>query len=353
MLDDHIFGIFKAIVTDISCFEKTGKIKTRISAFNNGASPKDLINGYDSESFSELISRDVLTDIMLPFGGGTDYGMFKLPQVNSTGLVAFINGSKSNPIWIGATANSNIDSDNNIVKLDFPSDNNNNEPAIYYDNGIVFNMNDPNSFIIKTKTNKLDDYTKPETMVWSNNPVENSLIMNSAKLSLYHRVDDNTYHEFILDNGGDDNEGTVTLGYVVSENEFKRVSFDDSTITIRNKAGDIEAEMILDDEGGIYITAFDDNGSKSPETEGSRVGTSIELTPASINLKSGHSQISMSRNIDYNNENVTITTSNLQVLAKNISFGSSGYSLVVSPSPNLNFTLEDGSMLTTANNIRV
>lgn len=353
MLDDQLFGIFRAIVTDISCFEKTGKIKTRISAFNSGASPKDLINGYDSDSFSDLISRDVLTDIMLPFGGGTDYGMFKLPQVNSTGLVAFINGSKSNPIWIGATANTLTDKDNNLIQLDFPSDKDNNNPAIYYDNGIVFNMNDSNSFIIKTKTNKLDDYTKPETMVWSNNPVENSMIMNSAKLSFFHRVDDDTYQEFVLDNGdGKENQGSIKLGYVVSENEFKRVTFDDSTITIRNKSGDVEAEMILNDSGDIYITAFDDSLAKDPSS-GTRIGTSIELTPASINLKSGHSQISMSRNVDYNNENVTITTSNLQVLAKNISFGSSGYSLVVSPSPNLNFTLEDGSMLTTANNIRV
>ena len=353
MIEDHLFGIFRAIVTDISCFEKTGKIKTRISAFNSGSTPKDLVNGYDSDSFADIISRDILTDIMMPFGGGADYGMFKLPQVNSTGLVAFIDGSTSNPIWIGATAKANTDSDYNIVQLDFPSDNDNNEPAIYYDNRIVYNLNDSNSFIIKTKTNKLDDYTKPETMEWVNNPVENSLIMNSAKFSIFHRVDDDTYQEFILDNGTDNSEGTVKIGYVVSDEEFKRITFDDNTITIRNKSGDIEAEMILNDEGNIYITAFDSDGSKVPGKEGSRVGTSIEMTPASIELNTGHSHISMSRNIDLNKENITITTSNLQVLAKNISLGSSGYSLVASPNSHLNFTLEDGSMLTTINNITV
>lgn len=351
MLNEQLFGIFKAIVTDISCFEKTGKIKTRISAFNGGSSPRDLVNGYDSDAFADLISRDILTDIMLPFGGGADYGMFKLPQVNSVGLVAFINGSKSNPVWIGATANSTFDSDNNLIQLDFPSDKDNNEPAIYYDNGVVFNMNDANSFVIKTKTNKLDDYSKPETMVWSNNPVENSMIMNSSKLSFYHRVDDDTYQEFILDNGTDKTEGSITLGYVVNDEDFKRVTFDDDTITVRNKSGYVEAKMVLDDDGGIYITAFDD--SAGDPSSGTRVGTSISLSPASITLESGHSKIAMARNIDINNENMTITTSNLQILAKNISFGSSGYSVVVSPSPNLNFTLEDGSMLTTANNIRV
>lgn len=351
-MNDQIFGIFRAIVTDISCFEKTGKIKTRISAFNSGSCPKDLIDGYDSDLFADVISRDILTDIMMPFGGGTDYGMFKLPQVNSTGLVAFINGSKANPIWIGATSNSSVDDDNNIIGLDFPSDNNNNEPAIYYNKGIVFNFDDPNSFVIKTKTNKLDDYTKPETMVWSNNPVENSMIMNSAKLAFYHRVDEDTYHEFILDNGDDDSQGSVTLGYTISEDEFKRVTFNDDTITIRNKSGDVEAKMVLDDDGSIYITAFDENGNKNA-SQGTMVGASIELTPASISLKSGHSIISMSRNIDLSKESVSITTNNLQILAKNISLGSSGYSLVASPNPNLNFTLTDGSTLVTTNNIRV
>lgn len=350
--DQKLFGIFRAIVTDISPFSKTGKIKTRISAFNSGSCPKDLVNGYDSDLFADIISRDILTDIMMPFGGGTDYGMFKLPQVNSTGLVAFINGSKSNPIWIGATANSDVDDDNNIIGLDFPSDKNNNEPAIYYDDETVFNFDDSNSFVIKTKTNKLDDYTNPETMVWSNNPVENSIIMNSAKMSFYHRIDNDTYHEFVLDNGDNNNQGSIRLGYTVSEEEFKRVTFDDNTITIKNKSGDVEAEMILSDDGGIYITAFDDAGSNDP-SQGTRVGASIELTPASINLKSGHSIISMARNIDLNKESVSITTNNLQVLAKNISFGSSGYSLVASPNPNLNFTLTDGSTLVTTNNIRV
>ena len=353
MLDDQLFGIFRAIVTDISCFEKTGKIKTRISVFNSGTCPKNLVNGYDSDLFADVISRDILTDIMLPFGGGSDYGMFKLPQVNSVGLVAFVNGSKSNPIWIGATANSNTDDDNNIIGLDFPSDRNNEEPAIYYDNKIVFNFDDPNSFIIKTKTNKLDDYTKPETMIWSNNPVENSMIMNSAKLAFYHRINDEAYHEFVLDNGEDSEKGdtgSISLGYTFSEDEFRRVIFNKDTITIKNKSGDTEAEMILDKDGGIYITAFDDSGDAST---GTRIGASIELTSASINLKTGHSTISMARNIDLNKESVSIVTNNLQVLAKNISLGSSGYSLVASPNPNLNFTLTDGSTLVTTNNIRV
>ena len=80
---------------------------------------------------------------------------------------------------------------------------------------------------------------------------------------------------------------------------------------------------------------------------------SSNITTHSVNIDAGNSRITMSRNIDKTKDKMTIKTSKLQITADDISFGSSGYSLVASPNPNLNFTLEDGSMLTTANNIRV
>ena len=353
LINEQIFGIYKAIVTDVSCFEQTGKIKTRISVFNNGASPSDLINGYDSDEFAHVISRDMLTDIMLPFGGGYDYGMFKLPPVNSVGLVAFIDAAQTSPVWLGATANSIRNSDNRVVQLDFPSDRDNNKPAIYYDDSNetpVFNFDDPNSFIIKTKTNELNDYTTPETMVWSNNPVENSFVLNSSKARLYHRIDDDTYQEFVLDSGDEKNSGSISMTYTVSEEEYKKVSVDDDSVLIRNKNGNITAQIILDDEGGVLINSFEEGAGNN--ITGSTIDASIKITPASIALVAGHSKISMNRNINENNEKITISANNLQIDARNVSFGSSGYSFVVSPNSNLAFTLEDGSMLTTANNIR-
>lgn len=352
-MEDLLYGVYRAIVTDTSCFEQTGKIKTRISAFNNGAVTKDLINGYDSDSFDDITSRDILTDIMLPFGGGYDYGMFKLPQVNSVGLVAFIDASKTSPIWIGSTANSIVNRENNVVQLDFPSDKDNEKPVIYSDDSekAVFNMDDKNAFIIKTKKNELDDLSHPETMVWSNNPVENSFILSSTKARIYHRIDDDSYQEFVLENNPNKKAGTIGISYVVSEDEYKKLEANENQVLIKNKNDDITAQIILDDKGYLYINAFEDNAGN--KNTGSRIETSIELTPASINIKAGHSRISMNRNINENNEKITISANNIQIDSRNISFGSSGYSLVVSPNPNLNLTLQDGTMLTTASNIRV
>lgn len=352
----QIFGIYRAIVTDTSCFETTGKIKTRISVFNGGGVSKDLVNGYNAEIFSESISRDLLTDIMMPFGGGYDYGMFKLPQINAVGLVAFIDASRTKPIWLGSTANQILNNENQVVQLDFPSDQNNGKPAIYYDdyeNEPKFNLKDENSFIINTKTNTLRDLTNPDTMVWSNNPVENSFVLNSAKASLYHRVNDKAYQEFVLYNGDKENKtpGAISMLYTVSDTEYKSVSASENGIFIKDKNENRIAQLIFNDEGEIFINSVQENRGTA-NTGGTRVEAIIKLTPASIELIAGNSRISMNRNIDQNKEKITINATNLQINAKKISFGNSGYSFVVSPNSNLNFTLEDGSMLTTADNIR-
>ena len=352
-MDEMLFGVYRAIVTDISCFEQTGKIKTRITAFNSGSVPRDLISGYDSTSFSDVRSRDILTDIMLPFGGGSDYGMFKLPQVNSVGLVAFIDGSKSFPIWIGSTANSIINNQNNIIHSDLPSDKDNNYPGIYNDDSdkVVFNYDDPNAFIIKTKVNKLDDLMHPETMRWEDNPVENSFILSSTKARIYHRIDDITCQEFILNNDPENNTGSIGLSYYISEEDYRKIEADNNQILVKNKTGDITAQIIIDDKGDILINSFEENSGN--KQTGSKIETSIKLTPASVNINAGNSNITMNRNIDENQEKITISAKKIQIISQDISLGSSGYSLVVSPNPGLNFTLQDGSMLTTANNIRV
>ena len=281
--DNQIFGIYRAIVTDTSCFKTTGKIKTRISVFNGGGVSKDLINGYNAEIFSESTSRDLFTDIMMPFGGGYDYGMFKLPQINTVGLVAFIDASRTKPIWLGSTANQILNSDNKVVQLDFPSDQNNDKPAIYYDdytNKPVFNFNDENSFVIKTKTNTLDDLTNPDTMVWSNHPVENSFVLNSAKASLYHRVNDNSYQEFVLENNDSKNNtpGSISMRYTVNDDEYKSISANENGIFIKDKNKNKLAQLVFNDEGEILINSVEENrGTKN--TGGTRVEAILKLTP--------------------------------------------------------------------------
>lgn len=153
-------GIYRAIVTDTSCFKSTGKIKTRISIFNNYYIDYDLLEDYDPEKYKNSISKDTDTLIMMPFGGGDNYGMFKLPEVNSVGVVTFIDGNKNMPLWLGGMPVFFSDNNRNVKSVTYPLDkSDDNNGAIYTSNGrTVYNFNDEHSFVIKTKTTSLDDF---------------------------------------------------------------------------------------------------------------------------------------------------------------------------------------------------
>ena len=141
------------------------------------------------------------------------------------------------------------------------------------------------------------------------------------------------------------------MSYYISEEDYRKIEADNNQILVKNKTGDITAQIIIDDKGDILINSFEENSGN--KQTGSKIETSIKLTPASVNINAGNSNITMNRNIDENQEKITISAKKIQIISQDISLGSSGYSLVVSPNPGLNFTLQDGSMLTTANNIRV
>lgn len=377
MIDDRLFGVYKAIVTDTACFKTTGKIKTRISAFNGGYCPKNLLDSYDSGTFSKVINRDILTDIMMPFGGGYDYGMFKLPPINSVGLVAFIDGSRSTPVWLGGTANLYLNEENQLYESDVPSDRDNGYGAVYYDenskteenqSGIVYNMYDENAFILKTKTNILPNPSTPETMDWKKNPVQNAFIASATGIKLWHRINnEGAYQEFSLfcDENIQDNPetkdvdesedaGYINLEYYIDENQYKHFRANNKSIDIISKDGQIEGKIKISDDGEIYIASIDNSGKGSQSASGSSVTSEITMNSAKIEINSGGSHISLIKNVDRQQEKIEISTSgSIQINAQKVSFGPDGYNFVLSPNANLNFTLEDGSMLTTSNNIRI
>ena len=169
------------------------------------------------------------------------------------------------------------------------------------------------------------------------------------------RINDARFIDFSLAN--EDEEGSISLAYTLGEEESESLTMGESinnqknrAIVVKNKNGDLTAQIVLSDDGGILIDAFEDNAGNAQT--GSRVEATIKLTPASISLETGNSIINLSRNINADNEGISIQAKNIQINAENVSFGHSGYSFVVSPNDSLNFTLEDGSLLTTANNIR-
>lgn len=349
-------GMFKAIVTDTSMFKSTGKIKTRISALNGYGVTSNLTNNYDSDTYSKLLSRDSLTSIMMPFGGGNNYGMFKLPQVNSVGIVTFLNNNPAAPVWIGSIANETV-KNGVVTELDYPTDNlDKNFGAFSTEGGeTVFNFNDENSFVIKLKKNSLDDFSKPETMDWKSNPVENAMIMSEEKIQLRHDIinsKDNTitgsYGEIIFskeaDNENENKENSyVSLRNYIDNNSEKFIKLDSDDITFQNKNGSLLTVIRMTEDGHIIIQTSENNKEQSK----------IELAQAQIILESGKAKINIRQGLNQSQSEVAISAPKVRISAENISLGSTGYSLLATPSSNIALTMEDGTMLTTINNIKV
>lgn len=341
-----ISGVYRAIVTDTNCFKTTGKIKTRISIFNNYFVEYNLLDRYNSSNYEEELSKDTDTLILMPFGGGDNFGMFKLPEVNSIGVVTFIDGNKNLPLWLGGMPAFYTDNLRNVTSVSYPLDNIDNNGAIYTQpNGkTVYNFYDEHSFVIKTKTTTLDDYSNPDTMNWKSIPVENSLIMNKNTLDMRHIIDSDSYQQIVFNSDGESNNSSFRT---VLKDASKEVTINDDMILIKNSNNGHTTKIIMDDDGNLRLSSTDNSSS------GAIVESDIFLSPAKITMSAGNSKISFDRTLNSNNDSITISAQNVVLNASKISLGPSGYRLVATPNSNMAITLEDGTMLTTIDNITV
>ena len=335
---ETMFGVFKAIVTDVDIFKDTGKIKTRISVFNNYYTSKNLLDNYNMETFKKNLESDKLTYIMMPFGGGNDYGMFKLPPINSIGLVTFIDGNPNLPLWLGGLGNLYFSENGELIEADFPSDdleNNNSMVSFSEEEGkSTLQTSDFNSFVIKTKTNKMTDFSNPQEMNWKNSPVENGLLMNKEKFNIFHTNTEYSKQRIQLKN----------------DEEF--------TISIEHEDEDVKSSMICGPKG--IKSNIEGKGFSTEISQGDNItlsyikenqNTKITQNEKEIRIENNESLIVLKK-MPSGKDEVIISAPTVRISSENILLGNGDFRIVTSPSP-LNFTLEDGSLLTTANNVRI
>lgn len=337
-----VLGVYKAIVTDVSCFKTTGKIKTRISCLNNNSIPADLINKYDKVLFEKQIEEDRLTYIFMPFGGGWNYGMFKLPEVNSIGIVQFIDGNLDSPIWLGSFNRGLTDKTGNLLELGIPSDriNEENNSSFYKDeseSGLIYDMENENSFIIKTKSNTLNDLSKPETMDWKKNKVDNTVVLNSSKAEMNHNIEEGKNYNISINK-----EDGIKISYIEEDNE-KEIKINNLEISISSKAKANSFKANFKGDKFRIVT--------SKKINDSNIESIIEQKASKISLKSGDSSVVISNSIKDNE--LILSGKTVRISAKSILLGNSGYNLVACPNENTSITLEDGTLLTTMDNIKV
>lgn len=352
----NLTGVYKALVTDTSCFKETGKIKTRVSIFNNFFIEKDLLDKYNKDDYEDSVVTDRLTFILSPYGGGYNCGMFALPQVNSQGLVSFIDGNLNLPIWMGSLNSIEV-SGSFLEQSDVPSD-----ILIQEKSSVDFdteneetkrNIEDKNSFVIRTKTNELDqnnldDFDK---MNWRSNPTENGLVMSKKHFQIIHKDEEASFSGLTMNNKQDYSidlshkiieEGIIDESGEVDEEDI----IDKSSVKLGRKGFLVEVksetkEITIDANDKIRLFLKKDG----QETE-------IYQDENRIILKNSDCVIEIKQPEEGGSNEINISAPTIRLDSKNIMLGA-GSNRVVTSSSDFTMTLEDGTILNSAKNVRL
>lgn len=342
-MENSFLGVFRAIVTDVDCFKETGRIKTKISVLNDNYLVKNLMDNFNPTRFEEEVEKDLYTKIFMPFGGGYNYGMFKLPPINSYGLVAFIDGNPLDPVWLGGISTADYTETGVFATTNIPSDDPfSDRSAITFNeekNETEFNTKDMNSFIIKTKNNSLDLSEGTESMNWENRKVENSIILNESEMDFTHFGKKSNQRIVLTEEEEDDTETysvSITDNRNTGEKAKMELGMPGVNIEIENK--EIISKINITDTG---INIVFKKGEKE---------TLITQTENKIKLESNRSSVSVKTEGAF--DEVVIDSPIVRISSDKIIMGNTDYRLVVAPN-NFNLTMEDGTMLTTAKNVRI
>lgn len=189
--------VYKAQVLDNSQFLTTGKIRVRIEKYYYGnisdlsLRPEKIKEGLYYNRYNELKHTDSDVYVYSPIGGGDDYGMFFMPQVNSEGIVLMLGDASDNSnefIWLGSI----FEMKEGTIKM--PSDTMNTANGV--ENNTFINELLNGALILKLRSTTLKDATVPEeskdSMNWKKAPIENLIVLNKNKALIEHSIlDDN------------------------------------------------------------------------------------------------------------------------------------------------------------------
>lgn len=239
---------------------------------------KEII-GDDKSTFGEM-SSTCKCMVLSNLGNGESFGSFAVPQIGTKGLVAEI-GDKTRfgniyYVWLGGLYGNkqygynvrvpNDDTNEDIEKGEkdfYESDEKNDEikESEYINEG---------AYILKTKTNKIDNYNdiKNESINYNKKLPENTFILSKSKAALRHNINDY------------ENEERKGLSQILMNNDFvikRKIKNDDKvleqqismsnekfTISISNE-DDVKTVIDLSSDGNVKITT---TGSLKVSAEG-------------------------------------------------------------------------------------
>lgn len=281
--------IFPAIVLDNSMFLKKGTIRVRVSSYYFGQMAWDLskntnaiTEGVDTETQKH---KDFDALVFSPIGGGKNYGLFFLPQVNTKGLVAFEGNVAERGLkcfWLGSTFDPvYTDDKQKLESINFPSDKVSANSGVgedgYYNQKSNLESDDLNgAFIMRLKSTKLDDPVNPGNSVdkinWDKRNTENLVVINKNKVLIHHAnayTEDNVekdFQEINIENGNvsikssyKDGDNTKVSSFELQKDSTKNtLGFNLSITDPQNKAVN---SIVATEKKLTLTTTIDQNSS--------------------------------------------------------------------------------------------
>tara|TARA_Y100000310_G_scaffold345280_1_gene463363 strand:+ start:166 stop:1203 length:1038 start_codon:yes stop_codon:yes gene_type:complete len=205
---------FSAIVLDNSKFFEKGFITVRVAVYYNAKWEWDLSKETDiMKEFKEIRDQkkteegtgivELVEDfdnclVGSPMGTGRNYGMFYLPQINSTGVITFLDAQMKKPLWMGGFFRPIKIADPNKLKktdvINIPSDSGDTERLTDADGAMGEIQGESRlkgkqvssqdgALIIRTKSTDEDDYD------WQSKGAENLIVVDGDKINITHYIE--------------------------------------------------------------------------------------------------------------------------------------------------------------------
>ena len=350
------FGTYQAVVTDNSEFYKRGYIRVRISAFFNGSVQWDLSQTYNEKEFKSALKDDIKCLVYMPVGGGNGHGMFTLPQVNSVGIVNFIDGNIKKALWMGSFVNPKYDVNGDFYGANVPNDKLDYEGA--GTEGITVDGKqvdvEGGAIIIRQKSTTNGN---AKEMNWDENRTENLIVVGKNKLTMTHAsvwkeedysTSPKEYQEISIETESD--ESSIDYGKTVIT--VKDISITDDSLVdeygleiaekkVTLKTSSSSAKMINKievDESEISLTSTDTNTSRT---------TNASISPDEILLNNKDSNVLLTRS------EVNISSkSKVTLSADQVFIGGLGEEHVVTASIPFSYRMEDGTVLSASHKVK-
>lgn len=272
---------FEALVINTDTFFERGTIIVRISKFYLRKMQWDLTENYpdfmeDNNEDAEGFTEDYEAYVYSPYGGGSNFGTFFLPQVNQRGLVTPLDKHLKKFVWMGSFFKPERDENWDVTKVDVPSNDMNKEGPEGYG---VLNA-EPNMLENEKETNfvarfKTTDKSSVEGLTWEDRPTSNIVSIGDNSFFITHFSKDNGWDDehtpklwttYKMEKDENDNDITELKRTDVENEKEQRLAlaFIDSKESfvseIKNNKDD-KSSKILQNESNITIN-IDDGGDE-------------------------------------------------------------------------------------------